>query len=217
MDRLNSTTILRTMGGCMRYLLIYITGCIIILVATTFISVLMSGCGQEVVHKHHNNYYKGEQGPAGPQGNAGPVGAQGRSCEVIDTDTGLDIVCKDSSASVEDGVDGKDGAPGQDAEPCAANRVDGGVVIQCGEDVVTLLDGEDGADAVAEIIDPCGPHKSGFDEVLLVTSDNKILAYFEHGSKRFLSSLTPGFYQTTDSQGCLFEITEQMEVIEHDN
>lgn len=75
--------------------------------------------------------------------------------------------------------------------------------------------GADGADAVLPpdtivgFIDPCGDHPSHFDEVVLVTADSKLVAYFEQGSKRFLSVLTPGNYITTDNQACHFSVTAE--------
>jgi prefoldin subunit 5 len=64
---------------------------------------------------------------------------------------------------------------------------------------------------IVQFIDPCldGP---GFDEVLLKTSSGKLVAYFETGSKRFLSLLTPGSYRTTDQQGCNFTVHGNMSV-----
>jgi hypothetical protein len=59
---------------------------------------------------------------------------------------------------------------------------------------------------IVEVIDPCGDHVGNFDEVILRTSDNNFIAYFEHGSKRFLSILPNGNYQTTDNQACNFSI-----------
>lgn len=65
---------------------------------------------------------------------------------------------------------------------------------------------------VIEIIELCddGP---GYDEILLRLSDNTILAYFEIGSKRFLTRLIPGTYITTDGTNCLFTITDNYEVV----
>lgn len=64
-----------------------------------------------------------------------------------------------------------------------------------------------GYDSIVEMIDPCGPSHS-YDEVLLKTSSGKYVAYFEQGSKRFLTVLVDGTYQTTDEQGCMFKIIE---------
>lgn len=65
---------------------------------------------------------------------------------------------------------------------------------------------------VTEIIDPCGDG-AGFDEVLLRLSDGQIISYFEQGNKRFLTSLPPGNYRTTDQQACNFTITNDMEIL----
>jgi hypothetical protein len=63
---------------------------------------------------------------------------------------------------------------------------------------------------IAEVYDPCGDGP-GVDEVLLILGDGTILAwYLDLG----LAILEPGNYITTDSQGCSFEVTESMEVVE---
>lgn len=59
---------------------------------------------------------------------------------------------------------------------------------------------------VTDIIDPCGNNPGHFDEIILVTSTGKFIAYFEVGNNRFLSVLEDGSYQTTDAQACRFEI-----------
>ncbi|MEZ0209208.1 MAG: hypothetical protein ACAH17_03485 [Candidatus Paceibacterota bacterium] len=61
-----------------------------------------------------------------------------------------------------------------------------------------------------EIIDPCGDGP-GFDEVL-IRSGSTLLAYFEQGSHRHISSLGPGFYQTTDAHKCSFTVNAQLQV-----
>jgi prefoldin subunit 5 len=62
-------------------------------------------------------------------------------------------------------------------------------------------------------IDPCGDQSGHYDEILMVTQDGTVIAYFEVGNKRFLSELTPGvLYQTTDNQACRFKVTEDGEL-----
>lgn len=60
---------------------------------------------------------------------------------------------------------------------------------------------------ITDIIDPCGDKVNAFDEVILKTSSGKLIAFFESGSKRFLSILTDGNYQTTDAQKCNFSVS----------
>lgn len=62
-------------------------------------------------------------------------------------------------------------------------------------------------ESIVEFIDPCGDMPGQFDEVLLRTSTGKLVAYFESGSRRFLTILTPGAYRTTDAQSCLFSVS----------
>lgn len=66
---------------------------------------------------------------------------------------------------------------------------------------------------VTELIDPCGP-SAGFDEVLIRLSSGELIAYFENGGKRFLTVLSPGNYQTTDSQACVFTLDSSFNVID---
>jgi len=65
---------------------------------------------------------------------------------------------------------------------------------------------EDAGMAVNEVINPCGDDVGQFDEVLMKLSSGQIVAFFEQGTKRFLSILEDGVYQTTDQQGCVFTV-----------
>ncbi len=65
---------------------------------------------------------------------------------------------------------------------------------------------------IVEFIDPCGDGP-GFDEVVLKTSSNKLIVYFESGSRRFLTILTPGAYITTDQQACRFTVNAAGQII----
>lgn len=68
-------------------------------------------------------------------------------------------------------------------------------------------------ESIVELLDPCGDMPGQFDEVLLRTSSGKVIAYFETGSKRFLSVLTPNqSYSTTDVQGCAFSVNSNGEL-----
>jgi hypothetical protein len=60
---------------------------------------------------------------------------------------------------------------------------------------------------IVELIDPCGDDPGRFDEVLLVTANGSIIAYFrENGSRQYLTVLEDGNYQTTDRQRCNFSV-----------
>jgi hypothetical protein len=66
---------------------------------------------------------------------------------------------------------------------------------------------------VAEIIDPCN-NNVGYDEVLIRLSDNSLIAYFESGSNRFLTKLTPGSYRTTDTPPyCYFTVNSNLDIV----
>jgi hypothetical protein len=65
----------------------------------------------------------------------------------------------------------------------------------------------EGYSSITAIIDPCGDKPGHFDEVILATSNGELLAYFESGSKRFLTLLSNGNYRTTDKQRCYFTVS----------
>jgi hypothetical protein len=78
---------------------------------------------------------------------------------------------------------------------------------------VTILEDSEVAgtetDQIVSFYDLCGNSK----EILLVFESGKILGYFEHGSKRYLSLLEDGNYESTDGEKCKFKI-EDSEIIE---
>jgi len=71
---------------------------------------------------------------------------------------------------------------------------------------------------IAEIVDPCGDGP-GYDEVVLKTSQDEFLAYFQKGSRRHLAVLVDGNYETTDEQRCEFTIQngQLTSEVENDN
>lgn len=52
----------------------------------------------------------------------------------------------------------------------------------------------------------CNGDGPGFDEVVLRLSNGTLMAYFEQSGRRFLSTLGPGSYATTDAANCPFTI-----------
>ena len=150
------------------------------------------------------------RGPAGPVGPAGADGADGT--DGADGRDGLD------------GADGLNGADGLDGTSCSVAAVSGGAEITCGDSVVFVpagadgadgSDGADGADAIVDTIFPClgeDDVPTLHDEVLLRTSDGRLLAYTPmHGG--YLTTVPPGTYQTTDQNACLFTVTADLDVI----
>lgn len=69
-------------------------------------------------------------------------------------------------------------------------------------------------ESIDEFVDPCGD-SPGFDEVLVRTRTGKLIAFFESGSQRFLSVLTPGSYVTTDASSCHFVVSASLMVIDN--
>jgi TolA-binding protein len=62
-----------------------------------------------------------------------------------------------------------------------------------------------GYDSIIGYIDPCGDG-AGYDEIIMQTVSGQLIAYFENGSFRFLSTLPDGNYRTTDQQSCNFSV-----------
>lgn len=60
--------------------------------------------------------------------------------------------------------------------------------------------------SIQELYDPCGDDANNPDEILLVMGNGNVVAYFQQGSKRFLTKLGNGNYRTTDKQKCNFTI-----------
>jgi hypothetical protein len=118
------------------------------------------------------------------------------------------------------GASGLVGAPGIDGSSCSVESVSNGAVITCEDGTSTVIlngaDGQDGSDAqptaysIVEVIKPCPG--SGYREVLLRTYNGEILAHYSHGSKQFLTFLTPGNYQLTDGSSCNFTVHSDMSV-----
>jgi hypothetical protein len=192
--------------------------------------LLFTGCA-DIERK--DCYVDGEDcglvGPPGPEGPAGPPGAPGQdgsSCSSTALSNGALISCSDGTQVVlvngADGIDGlagrvgADGADGTDG----LDGVDGinGVDGVDGVDGANGVDGTDGANApptpytVTQLIDPCG-ETPGFNEVLLRLANGMLLAHYSHGSRQFLTVITPGTYTTTQgSPECTFTVAADMTV-----
>jgi hypothetical protein len=112
----------------------------------------------------------------------------------------------------ENAIPGPVGPSGAPGSSCTVNDVDDGAVILCEDGSSSFIeDGEDGASSLVEIIDPCGTETT-FDEVILVYEIDGapvFIAYFENGSKRYLTTLDEGVnYRTTDGTKCDFKIED---------
>jgi len=151
----------------------------------------------------------GQDGKDGEDGLAGQDGKDAEPCYVEPFYGGATIVCADSSVDIVDG-ESITGPVGPAGGSCTVASVIGGALISCEDGSSELI--TDGQNAILEIIDPCGDNPGQFDEVLFRLSSGEVVAYFEQGSKRFLTVLNPGNYRTTDTQNCNFTITEDMQV-----
>lgn len=112
----------------------------------------------------------------------GPAGPPGQGCTIETAVGGALVTCGPTAVLLLNGVngiDGADGAPGLDAAPSPHN--------------------------IVEIIAPCGPMPEA-SEVLLRLGTGQIVAHYSHGSKQFLTLLSPGNYVTTDGHACNFTV-----------
>jgi hypothetical protein len=151
---------------------------------------------------------QGEQGVQGVTGATGPTGANGSSCTVQQANNGAIISCTDGTSVLvlngRDGIDGTNGADGKDG-------VDG-------KDGTNGLNGTNGINAlptaysIKEIIDPCGTTPNTYNEVLLRLENGTLVGYFEDGGARFLATISPGYYETTDKSKCKFTVHTDMTV-----
>ena len=143
----------------------------------------------------------GADGAAGADGSDGKDGTDGASG-------------KDGT----DGSDGSDGKDGADGDTCIVTENANGASITCGANTVQINHGNDSVQspyAIEELIDPCGDYPGYADEIIIKTYSGALIAYFEDGGKRFLASLAPGNYKTTDKQKCNFTVTTGFEIEEN--
>lgn len=143
----------------------------------------------------------GERGPAGETGATGVPGNTGERGVRGETGT--------AGERGEKGERGAEGPAGQSGGSCHVLATEEGALIFCDDgSQAVVLHGEDGAPAVVDTIDPCGDLPEFHDEYILVLSDGRHVAFFEDGSRRFLTVLLDGNYRTTDKQKCEFSIED---------
>lgn len=99
------------------------------------------------------------------------------------------------------------------AQDARLNTVDGlitslqTVANQTQAELTGLVESLDAENRITGYLDPCGDHVGRYDEVLIVTNQGKVIAYFQDANKRHLTVLLPNvFYQTTDAQSCTFKV-----------
>ena len=113
--------------------------------------------------------------------------------------------------------------------PCSIEERENQVILTCGnretvldltrteiievtEEITEIYEIVNNYELDLDVIDPCGDEPNRLDEVLIILDSGKILAYYEHGRKRFLTVLKPGSYRTTDYQRCSFSIDEDYNI-----
>lgn len=154
----------------------------------------------------------GKDGKDGLAGQDGKDGKDAEPCYVEAFSGGATIICADSSVNILNG-ESITGPVGPAGGSCTVAPVTDGALISCEDGSSQLvLNGADGESAILEIIDPCGDSPGEFDEIMFRLSSGELVAYFEQGSKRFLTVLNPGNYRTTDKQSCRFTVTTDMQV-----
>lgn len=79
--------------------------------------------------------------------------------------------------------------------------------------IVTLQTNEN----ITAFHDFCGTKAGVYNEIGMVTSSGKIVAYFENGSSRFLSVLKDGSYITSDGTACYFTVSGNGTVISNEH
>lgn len=173
----------------------------------TLFCLLMVGCG------------KGDTGAAGAQGGSGPTGASGSN--------GL---------AGQNGQDGQDGYGMVFTQTTATTCANGGSTLLFARDlnrnsvfdieddniqsltVCNGLNGTNGIDGASAapsaftpvtLLNPCGDAPGIYDEVFMKLSNGTVLVSFSDdwtGHNTRLSVITPGTYQTTDGDNCIFTI-----------
>lgn len=85
----------------------------------------------------------------------------------------------------------------------------GGTLVLCGYTKSLITNGSTSVYSILEVIDPCGPTPSIYNEVLLRLANNQLLALFAdnvNGYNPRLAIIPPGSYMTTDGSSCYFNI-----------
>lgn len=155
------------------------------------------------------------------RGPEGPKGLPGENCSISEAVNGAVIRCQDNSVLIVNGSQGIPGLKGLDGAD-GSNGVDGqdgqdgqdGEIGETGEIGPVGPAGADSVYQITELIDPCGPTPGFVNEVLLKLANGQIVASFSSnaaGANTRLGVLTPGNYQTTDTnevgKRCRFTIT----------
>lgn len=96
----------------------------------------------------------------------------------------------------------KDGINGKDGTGCKVEAQVNGTLITCPTSSTFIP--KDDSVKINKIVKPCSYSK----EVLLVTSEKQVLAFFRSGSHEYLAVLPNGSYQTTDGTNCKFNVLE---------
>lgn len=114
-------------------------------------------------------------------GPRGPPGEPGSSCSVAQLSNGAQITCDDgTSAIISNGIDGQD------------------AVLPVGYTYIS-----EGAYYIIAIEDLCG---NGAEEVLFRLNTGELIAHYTHGSKQYLTILSPGPHTSTDGYNCSFTV-----------
>ncbi len=149
---------------------------------------------------------------------------EGRNCDAVDaTESDEEEETTSESGDGENivvvpGPRGPAGEPGEPGDPGSpgSSGSDGATGPQ-GETGPPGADGNDGSDGIdgvspiLELVDPCGPHPTKQDEVL-IQLENAVLRINQSGSRRYLTSLAPGVYETVDQTNCEFTVNPDWSV-----
>lgn len=163
----------------------------------------------------------GAIGPAGATGTAGPQGAQGNpgsnGSNGSDGADGYSIVTQTATIAVNDVI-----CPGGGTRLYLAQDTDRDGLwspLDGHQQMMSICNGVDAPPTPytpVGFIDPCGDAPGVYDEVFMRLQNGMLLASFSDnfaGDNTRLSILSPGTYQTTDGDNCVFTVSPTYSII----
>lgn len=157
----------------------------------------------------------GADGSQGAQGLAGTNGSNGTNGHNMLVTTLSTSSCSNGGTTLLMGLDVNNDNVLQGSEVTASAQVCNGLNGHNGTNGSNGHDGADGHDAPptpftpVALLNPCGDAPGVYDEVFLKLQNGTILASFSdnaNGDNTRFAVVTPGTYQTTDGDHCVFTI-----------
>lgn len=164
---------------------------------------------------------QGGAGPQGPQGNPGSNGLPGMDgqdgSDGADGQDGYSIVTQTAAIAVNDVV-----CPGGGTRLYLAQDTDRNgswSPTDGNQQMMSICNGVNAPPTPytpVGFVDPCGDAPGVWDEVFMRLQNGMLLASFSdnfHGDNTRLSILSPGTYQTTDGDNCVFTVSPTYTII----